>query len=83
MMMNINTCFNSLARVYCLRGDLFVVATCEVFDNRRVLHARSQILPTDGERWVQGAQHGVKQGILGVSLDSSSVWARFRDCCWC
>ncbi|CAE7320000.1 unnamed protein product [Symbiodinium sp. KB8] len=25
-----------------------------VFDNRRVLHARSHILPSDGERWVQG-----------------------------
>merc|ERR550532_1460753 len=29
-------------------GDLLV------FDNQRVLHARSQIAPTDGEHWVQG-----------------------------
>eukprot|EP00439_Symbiodinium_sp_Y106_P083647 s211_g23.t3 len=42
-----------------------------VFDNRRVLHARSHILPTDGERWVQGCyidrdglihNHGQRQG---------------------
>ena len=25
-----------------------------VFDNRRVLHSRSAVLPTDGERWLQG-----------------------------
>merc|ERR1719414_455492 len=29
-------------------GDLLI------FDNQRTLHARSEILPTDGERWVQG-----------------------------
>mmetsp|Transcript_71940 Transcript_71940/g.153775 ORF Transcript_71940/g.153775 Transcript_71940/m.153775 type:complete len:464 (-) Transcript_71940:41-1432(-) len=27
---------------------------CLVFDNQRILHARSDIAPTDGERWVQG-----------------------------
>lgn len=30
----------------------------KVFDNRRILHARSHILPSDGERWVQGGYMG-------------------------
>lgn len=25
-----------------------------IFDNRRILHSRSEIAPTDGERWLQG-----------------------------
>ena len=35
-----------------------VSSTTQIFDNRRVLHARSQILPSDGERWVQGGLTG-------------------------
>ncbi|CAK9080913.1 unnamed protein product [Durusdinium trenchii] len=38
-----------------------------VFDNRRILHARSQILPTDGERWVQGAY-----------IDRDGLWLAFE-----
>eukprot|EP00439_Symbiodinium_sp_Y106_P083500 s211_g23.t1 len=38
-----------------------------VFDNRRVLHARSHILPTDGERWVQGCY-----------IDRDGLWLGFE-----
>lgn len=38
-----------------------------IFDNRRVLHARSQILPSDGERWVQGAY-----------IDRDGLWLAFE-----
>ena len=34
--------------------SILVSPDAQIFDNRRVLHARSQILPSDGERWVQG-----------------------------
>eukprot|EP00434_Breviolum_minutum_P033287 symbB.v1.2.029451.t1/scaffold3186.1/size61749/4 len=38
-----------------------------VFDNRRILHARSHILPSDGERWVQGAY-----------IDRDGLWLAFE-----
>ena len=30
-------------------------SVAKAFDNRRILHSRTQILPTDGERWMQGS----------------------------
>jgi len=38
---------------YTVRLQLFPGALI-IFDNRRILHSRSEIAPTDGERWLQG-----------------------------
>ncbi|CAK9021262.1 unnamed protein product [Durusdinium trenchii] len=37
------------------------------FDNRRILHSRTQILPTDGERWMQGTY-----------FDRDGLWLTFE-----
>mmetsp|Transcript_55009 Transcript_55009/g.178807 ORF Transcript_55009/g.178807 Transcript_55009/m.178807 type:complete len:445 (+) Transcript_55009:138-1472(+) len=42
-------------------GDLLM------FDNQRLLHARSSIAPTDGERWVQGCY-----------LDRDGLWLNYE-----
>mmetsp|Transcript_14417 Transcript_14417/g.42948 ORF Transcript_14417/g.42948 Transcript_14417/m.42948 type:complete len:452 (-) Transcript_14417:90-1445(-) len=42
-------------------GDLLI------FDNVRVLHARSEIAPTDGERWVQGCY-----------IDRDGLWLNYE-----
>mmetsp|Transcript_39497 Transcript_39497/g.112783 ORF Transcript_39497/g.112783 Transcript_39497/m.112783 type:complete len:424 (+) Transcript_39497:70-1341(+) len=42
-------------------GDLLV------FDNQRILHARSQIAPTDGERWLQGCY-----------MDRDGLWSNYE-----
>lgn len=42
-------------------GDLLV------FDNQRLLHARSEIAPTDGERWVQGCY-----------IDRDGLWLNYE-----
>jgi gamma-butyrobetaine dioxygenase len=45
----------------------FKPGDCLVFDNQRVLHARSEIAPTDGERWVQGCY-----------IDRDGLWLNFE-----
>eukprot|EP00933_Yihiella_yeosuensis_P014070 TRINITY_DN12753_c0_g1_i1.p1 TRINITY_DN12753_c0_g1~~TRINITY_DN12753_c0_g1_i1.p1 ORF type:complete len:436 (+),score=79.08 TRINITY_DN12753_c0_g1_i1:55-1362(+) len=40
---------------------------CFVFNNQRILHARSEILPTDGERWVQGCY-----------IDRDGLWLKYE-----
>lgn len=42
-------------------GDLLI------FDNQRLLHARSSIAPTDGERWVQGCY-----------IDRDGLWLNYE-----
>mmetsp|Transcript_70635 Transcript_70635/g.133220 ORF Transcript_70635/g.133220 Transcript_70635/m.133220 type:complete len:434 (-) Transcript_70635:119-1420(-) len=45
----------------------FKPGDCVVFDNQRILHARSEILPTDGERWVQGCY-----------IDRDGLWLNYE-----
>lgn len=45
----------------------FTPGDCVVFDNQRILHARSEILPTDGERWVQGCY-----------IDRDGLWLNYE-----
>lgn len=45
----------------------FQPGDCLVFDNQRILHARSQIMPTDGERWVQGCY-----------IDRDGLWLNYE-----
>lgn len=47
---------------YTVRVQLYPGALV-IFDNRRILHSRSAIAPTDGERWLQGCYLN-RDGIL-------------------
>lgn len=45
----------------------FEPGDCLVFDNQRLLHARSEILPSDGDRWVQGCY-----------IDRDGLWLNYE-----
>ena len=56
------------------------VSPAQIFDNRRVLHARSQILPSDGEPWVQGDDLGM--GLTGYRVGDIIAFVCFVLLCY-